>query len=67
MNLNFLLLVAAACILRYLAAESKRIFASRLASLLPRKVLKEHLNALREYPQHHLTDHAGRAHDGNVQ
>ena len=52
MNLNFLMLVAAACILRCLAAESKRIFTSRLADLLPRKVLREHLNALREYPQH---------------
>ena len=52
MNLNFLMLVVAACILRFLAAESKRIFVSRLASLLPRKVIKEHLTALREYPEH---------------
>jgi hypothetical protein len=52
MNPNFLMLITAACILRYLAASAKRVFASRLAELLPRKVLKEHLSALRDYPQH---------------
>lgn len=52
MNLNFLMLMAAAGILRYLAVEAKRTFGKRLENLLSRKVAKGHLAALREYPQH---------------
>jgi hypothetical protein len=52
MNLNFLMLIAAACVFRYLSAEAKRVFTCRLTGLLPRKVLSEHLAVLRNYPQH---------------
>ena len=52
MNLNFLMLVAAACIFRFLASEAKRVFAKRLTDLLPRKVVNEHLSALRNFPEH---------------
>lgn len=47
------MMVGAACILRLLAAEAKRAFAVRLAGLLPRNVVREHLSALREFPQHY--------------
>jgi len=47
------MVIGAACILRFLAAEAKRAFALRLAGLLPRNVMDEHLNALRKFPQHY--------------
>lgn len=53
MTPSFLMMIGAACILRFLAAEAKRAFAKRLAGLLPRNVMEEHLNALREFPQHY--------------
>jgi hypothetical protein len=52
MNLNFLMLMAAAGILRYLAIEAKRTFGKRLENLLPHKLSKSHLAVLREHPQH---------------
>ena len=51
MNINFLMLLVAACILRFLASEAKRAFSKRLVNLLPRKIVHSHLKMLRQYPQ----------------
>jgi hypothetical protein len=50
----FLFLLAAAGIFRLLSADSKKAFNQRLARLLPRKVIREHLRVL-------LTDYPERA------
>ena len=42
----FLFLLAAAGIFRLLSADAKRAFDARLAGLLPRKVMQEHMRAL---------------------
>jgi hypothetical protein len=48
----FLFLMAAAAIFRLLSADSKKAFNQRLARLLPRKVMQEHLRVLLEdYPE----------------
>jgi hypothetical protein len=51
MSPPFLLLLGAAAIFRYLSADANKAFKARLASLLPRSVVQEHLRVLaREYP-----------------
>jgi hypothetical protein len=48
----FLFLLAAAGIFRLLSADSKKAFNQRLARLLPRKVMREHLRVLlMDYPE----------------
>jgi hypothetical protein len=47
----FLLLLAAAGIFRFLSADAKKAFNQRLARLLPRKIMQEHLRVLmQDYP-----------------
>ena len=46
MNISFILLIAAAGILRYVAVQARAAFVQRLAQLLPRKVMEGHLQAL---------------------
>ena len=51
MTPSFLFLLAAAGIFRFLSADSNKAFRRRLALLLPRKVMSEHLKALlQDYP-----------------
>jgi hypothetical protein len=53
MSPQFLFLMAAAGILRFLSADSKKAFNERLRRLLPRKVMRDHMRALMEdYPEH---------------
>ena len=48
----FLFLLAAAGIFRLLSADSKKAFNQRLANLLPRKIMRDHLRALlADYPE----------------
>jgi hypothetical protein len=48
----FLCLLAAACIFRYLSSDAMKQFKVRLAHLLPRNVMKEHLQVLMaEFPE----------------
>lgn len=52
-NLSFLLLLAAAGLLRFLAEDAHKAFQRRLASSLPRSVTERHLQVfLREFHQH---------------
>ncbi len=52
MNPSFLMLLAAAGILRYLAVQAKRTFHQRLGRLLPRNVTSQHVAVLIEqFPQ----------------
>jgi hypothetical protein len=52
----FLCLLAAACILRYLSSDAMKQFKLRLAALLPRNVMEDHLRVLLgEFPDR-LTD-----------
>jgi hypothetical protein len=44
----FLLLLAAAGIFRFLSADSKKAFNQRLIALLPRNIVENHLQVLRE-------------------
>jgi hypothetical protein len=47
----FLLLVAAAAIFRWLSSDAKKLYDHRLASLLPRNVIRHHLRVLmRDFP-----------------
>ncbi len=48
----FLLLMAAAGIFRYLSADAMKTFHARLARLLPRKIMQNHLKVLLDdYPE----------------